>query len=150
MYLLQVLDDKVEKLVALFAEVFDIGEEELGDPSAITEVFHIGHPICPLYLMILYQGDVTVAGRIVFDSETSTGSTKLNEASIALESHRMGVAGSRTPLKFAPNVTLTGGENGTKNHGLFPGAVILCRGRNGGDGCFLVNEIFQVRVISAY
>lgn len=83
-------------------------------------------------------------GRIVFDSESSAQDAKLNDASIVLESSRQMGSGVRIPLKFAPNLVLRGASKETKDYGVFPGAMIACRGRNGGGGWFLVKEILAV------
>ncbi len=74
------------------------------------------------------------------------GSVKLNEASLTLESSRAMGAGIRIPLRFDSNVRVRGGRKGTHAIGLFPGAIVALRGRNGGGDWFLVTEILTVRI----
>ena len=86
-----------------------------------------------------------MVGRITFDSETSEGSVKLNEASLTLESSRQMGSGARVPLRFDPHVKLRQGRQGVGGIGLFPGAIAALRGKNGGGGSYLVSEILSVR-----
>lgn len=117
---------------------------DLGDPSAATEV-------CPFYrlsissfITLCFQEEVTVVGRITLDAETSSGPVKLNEASLTLETSRMMGSGVRIPLRFDPNVRVRQGKQGVGGVGLFPGAIVALRGKNGGGGWFLVTEILCV------
>jgi DNA polymerase alpha subunit B len=92
---------------------------------------------------------MTVVGRITLDSESSSsGSVKLNEASLALESSRMMGSGARVPLRFDPSFKVRGGAKGASGLGLFPGAIVALRGKNGGAGWFLVSEILVVSSLS--
>ena len=87
----------------------------------------------------------TVVGRIVFDADsTATTGIKLNEAALTLESSRSMGAGVRVPLKFDPSVRLRGAKKGIGGVGLFPGAILALRGRNGGGGWFTVTEVLPV------
>jgi DNA polymerase alpha subunit B len=70
---------------------------------------------------------------------------KLNEASLVLESSRMMGSGIRVSLRFDPGVKIRGNAERTEGIGLFPGAIVALRGKNGGGGWFLVNEILAVR-----
>ena len=54
-------------------------------------------------------------------------------------------AGVRVPLRFAPDVKVRGGPKGQVSIGLFPGAIVALKGRNGGGGWFLVSEVMTVR-----
>ena len=92
--------------------------------------------------MIIYQEDVVVVGRIVADAEitATSGPSKLNEASIMLESSRMMGSGVRVPLRFSTPLKI----HGSSRVGFFPGAIVALRGRNGGGGWFLVSEVFSV------
>ena len=95
-------------------------------------------------LMTLMQEDVVVVGRIVLDAESSSGPLKLNEASLVLESSRMMGSGVRIPLRFDPDVKVRKGKQGLRGQGFFPGAIVAVKGKNGGGGSFLVNEILSV------
>jgi hypothetical protein len=91
------------------------------------------------------QEEVYVMGRIALDAESAaTGSVKLNEASIVLESSRQMGSGVRVPLRFDPALKIRGGAKGTGAIGLFPGALVALKGRNGGGGWFLASEILSV------
>jgi DNA polymerase alpha subunit B len=86
-----------------------------------------------------------VMGRIALDAESSSeGSVKLNETSVVLESSRMMGSGARVPLRFEPSVKIRGVAKGSGNFGLFPGALVAVKGRNGGGGWFLVSELLAV------
>jgi len=84
-----------------------------------------------------------VVGRIVHDAEASTSGGKLNESSLVLESSRMMGSGVRVPIHFAPETKLRGGATGVGGVSFFPGAIVVLRGRNGGGGFFLVEEILS-------
>ena len=97
------------------------------------------------HLIPSIQDDTTVVGRIVFDADsTATTGIKLNEAALTLESSRSMGAGVRVPLKFDPSVRLRGAKKGIGGVGLFPGAIVALRGRNGGGGWFTVTEVLPV------
>jgi DNA polymerase alpha subunit B len=53
-------------------------------------------------------------------------------------------SGARIPLKFDRLVKVKGGPKGVGGVGLFPGAIVGLRGKNGGGGWFLVEEILSV------
>lgn len=104
-------------------------------------------PISPHSLEIsptLAQEEVTVVGRIVHDAESSSGSVKLNEASLVLESSRMMGSGARVPLRFDADVKVRRGVRNGGGQGLFPGAIVALKGKNGGGGSFYVTEILSV------
>jgi hypothetical protein len=91
------------------------------------------------------KDEVVVVGRITLDADSSTsGAAKLNEASIALESSRMMGSGERVPLRFDAFVRIRGGAKNAGAVGLFSGAIVALRGKNGGGGWFLANEILVV------
>jgi DNA polymerase alpha subunit B len=69
---------------------------------------------------------------------------KLNEASVILESSRMMGSGTRIPIKFDPEIKVRGGLKGIGGVGLFPGAIVALKGKNGGGGWFYVEEILAV------
>lgn len=79
------------------------------------------------------------------DSDTtSTSHVKLNEASLVLESSRSMATGVRVPLRFDTNIRVRRGRPGTNGFGLFPGAIVALRGRNGGGGWFQATELLTV------
>ena len=86
-----------------------------------------------------------VAGRICGDADSSNQTSKLSDSSIFLESSRMMGFGARVPLRFSPTLKLRGTPQGVGSLGLFPGAIVALRGRNGGGGFFAVDEILGVR-----
>ncbi|KZT11993.1 DNA polymerase alpha, subunit B [Laetiporus sulphureus 93-53] len=123
------LDRRIDEFGELVMEHYHI--EELGDPTAATEE------------------EVTIVGRITLDSETSAGPVKLNEAALTLESSRMMGSGARVPLRFDPNVKVRQGKQGVGGIGLFPGAIVALRGKNGGGGWFSVTEILALPPLKA-
>lgn len=88
------------------------------------------------------QGISYVVGQIHTDSDG-----KLNDSSVHLQASRSMGAGSRTLLKFIPNVLVRGGAPGIAGTGLFRGAILGFKGKNGGGGCFLVEEILVVSLL---
>ncbi|KAH7885091.1 DNA polymerase alpha, subunit B [Phlebopus sp. FC_14] len=125
----EALDDRIDEFADLVQRHYHI--DELGDPDAATEE------------------PVTIVGRIVLDAEASSSSAKLNESSLVLESSRMMGSGVRVPLRLAPETKLRGGLKGINGIGFFPGAIVALRGRNGGGGFFLVDEILELPPINA-
>ncbi|KAA1479312.1 hypothetical protein DENSPDRAFT_789044 [Dentipellis sp. KUC8613] len=120
-----VLDDRIDELGELVQEYYGI--PELGDPSTSTDE------------------DVVVVGRITLDSESSSaGAVKLNEASLCLESSRMMGSGIRVPLKFEQTVKVRCGPKGQGGAGLFPGAIVALKGKNGGGGWFSASEVLTL------
>ncbi|KAH8104494.1 DNA polymerase alpha, subunit B [Cristinia sonorae] len=123
----EVLDDRIEDLAQIVKEHYDI--PEFGDPSATTEE------------------DIYVVGRVTLDSDSlSSGSVKMNEASLALETSRAMGSGVRMPFRFEPGVKVREGDRGVGGIGLFPGAIVALRGKNGGGGWFMVSEILSLPV----
>jgi len=61
-----------------------------------------------------------------------------------VESSRMLSSGARVPLRFDSSFKIRGGPQGAGGANLFPGAIVALRGKNGGGGWFLVNEILAV------
>ncbi|THH15359.1 hypothetical protein EW146_g5105 [Bondarzewia mesenterica] len=121
----EVLDDRIDDFGELVKEHYGISE--LGDPSASTD------------------DEIFIVGRITLDSESSSsGAVKLNEASLCLESSRMMGSGVRVPLKFGPHVKVRSGLKGMSGFGLFPGAIVALKGKNGGGGWFLASEILTL------
>lgn len=117
--------------------------DEFADPDAATEVcfplldYADGSNPC--------QETTTIVGRIVHDADVSASGAKLNESSLVLESSRMMGSGVRVPIRLAPETKVRGGIKGVGGMSFFPGAIVALRGRNGGGGFFLVEEILSVR-----
>jgi len=84
---------------------------------------------------------VIVVGRIVHDQENSSSTAKLTDANIAIESSRMLSNGVRVPLRLEPGLKIRGCAQGAGGYGLFPGAIVGLKGRNGGGGWFSASEI---------
>lgn len=55
-------------------------------------------------------------------------------------------SGVRVPVRLTPETKLRGGIKGLGGVSFFPGAIVALRGRNGGGGFFLVDEILAVCV----
>lgn len=124
--------------------------DELGDPSATTEVIQCIYIPDPLGLLLTsltdYKEDVVVVGRICADADATSILSKLTEGSIFIESSRMQGSGARVPLRFSPTLKLRGTVQGAGAIGLFPGAIAALKGKNGGGGLFVVNEILGVSI----
>ncbi|KAK0201753.1 DNA polymerase alpha subunit B [Desarmillaria ectypa] len=118
----EVLDERIDEFAELIREHYKIPATQLSDPAACTD------------------GDVTVVGRIVQESEAEPG-TKLTESSLTLETSRMLGSGSRVPLRFASPLKIRGGALGAGGISFFPGALVALKGKNGGGGSFLSSEI---------
>ncbi|KAI5120230.1 hypothetical protein M0805_000044 [Coniferiporia weirii] len=117
----EVLDERIDEFGELIREHYNI--DELGDPSSTSEE------------------DIVAVGRICSDMDPSGSSSKLTEDSIFMESSRMMGSGARIPLRFSPNLKLRGIAQGAGGLGLFPGAIVAVKGKNGGGGLFVVDEI---------
>ncbi|KAF8837908.1 DNA polymerase alpha, subunit B [Paxillus ammoniavirescens] len=120
----EALDDRIDEFADLVQRHYHI--DELADPDAATEE------------------PTTIVGRIVLDSETSTSGAKLNESSLVVESSRMMGSGVRVPIRLTPETKIRGGIKGLGGSSFFPGAIVALRGRNGGGGFFLVEEILTL------
>lgn len=56
-------------------------------------------------------------------------------------------SGVRVPLRFSPELKLRRTIQGAGGLGLFPGAIVTLKGKNGGGGFFVVDEILGVGCI---
>ncbi|KAF9454852.1 alpha DNA polymerase [Macrolepiota fuliginosa MF-IS2] len=119
----QIIDDAAE-LVKKYYKLDDIG-----DPGTTTD------------------DDIAIVGRIFQDVEVESG--KLTDASVFLESSRVLSGGARIALKFDPTLVIRNNIRGARGLGLFPGAIVAAKGRNGGGGYFLVKEILTLPVPSS-
>ncbi|KAG0696384.1 DNA polymerase alpha subunit B [Suillus ampliporus] len=102
------------------------------------DVGQLGHP------GVFSEGTSVVVGRIVLDAEASGPGVKLNDQSLILEASRAHGDGLRVPLQLAPDLKIRGGYKGLGGVGLFPGAVVALKGRNGGGGYFIASEILAM------
>lgn len=84
-------------------------------------------------------------GRITRDAESETGA-KISEGAITIETSRILSSGSggRIPLVLDPTIKIKGGVKGVGGFGLFPGAIVAFRGKNGGGVYFLATEVLAV------
>ena len=85
-----------------------------------------------------------VVGRICFDAASPDSSSRLNEGNICLESSRMMGSGKRVHLRFDPSLGFRNMVKGTSSFGIFPGAMVALKGRNGSGDCFVVKEVLCV------
>lgn len=102
------------------------------------DVGQLGHP------GVFSEEFCVVVGRIVLDAEASGSGVKLNDQSLILEASRAHGDGLRVPLQLAPDLKIRGGYKGLGGVGLFPGAVVALKGRNGGGGYFIASEILAI------
>lgn len=63
---------------------------------------------------------------------------------MVLESSRMLSSGVRVPIRYDPVLKVRGNVQGASGLGVFPGALVAFKGKNGGGGYFLVSEILAV------
>jgi DNA polymerase alpha subunit B len=117
----EALDDLIDEFADGIKDAYGISE--LGDPHFPSE------------------DSVYAVGRIL---SSQTDSSKATASSLYLESSRLQGAGKRIGLKFAPGVKVRGGAPGVKGFGLFPGCLVCAKGRNGGGGVFVVEEVLMV------
>jgi len=118
--------------------------DQLGHPGVFSEVKALS---ISLSMADLLQEPCVVVGRIVLDAEGSASGAKLNEHALILEASRAHGDGHRVPLQLAPGLKIRGGYKGLGGVGLFPGAVVALKGRNGGGGYFIASEILVVCIL---
>ncbi|WWC66502.1 uncharacterized protein I206_100404 [Kwoniella pini CBS 10737] len=116
----EALDDAIDDYAENIKEAYGISE--LGDPHFVSEesIYTVGRILSP-----------------------PTDTSKATASSLFLESSRLLGAGKRIALRFAPagSLKVRGGPPGVKGFGLFPGCLACVKGRNGGGGVFVVDEI---------
>ena len=116
------LDEQIDEFGEVIRETY--GLAELGDPHFATEeaIHTVGRILAP-----------------------PTDNNKASVQSLYLESSRALGSGRRIALRFAPGQTkLRGGPPGGTSFGVFPGALVAVKGRNGGGGFFAVEEVLSV------
>lgn len=117
----EALDDLIDEFAENIKDTW--GLTELGDPQFASD------------------DSIYAVGRIL---SSQTDSSKVTASSLFLESSRLLGAGKRIGLRFAPDVKVRGGAPGVKGFGLFPGCLVCVKGRNGGGGVFVVEEVLMV------
>ena len=70
--------------------------------------------------------------------------SKLSDGAITIESSRALSLGSRVPLVLDPTIKIKGSVKGIGGMGIYPGAIVALKGKNGGGGYFLANEVLSV------
>ena len=119
------LDDLIDEFGETIKDAYGI--TELGDPHFVSEA--------PIYTV----------GRIL---SPPTDNAKVYAGNLFLESSRLLGGGKRVALKFRPHgeLKVRGGAPGVKGFGVFPGCLVCVKGRNGGGGAFVVEEVLMVSV----
>jgi len=115
-----VLDRQLEEGGMVLGDWYEI--EEWGDPSVIS------------------QEDIWAYGRICAESQEA----KLSEQACWLETSRMLGHGRRVRLQWTTDLKVHGVGPMEQGIGLFPGAIVGLRGRNGGGTYFNVQEILSM------
>ncbi|EIW72508.1 hypothetical protein TREMEDRAFT_66921 [Tremella mesenterica DSM 1558] len=114
----EALDDMIDDFADIIKDSYGI--TELGDPHFASEE------------------DIYAVGRIL---SPPTDSSKVSTQALYLESSRLLGSGRRVQLRFSPGIKVRGGAAGVKSFGLFPGCLICVKGRNGGGGVFVADEV---------
>ncbi|KAF5389267.1 hypothetical protein D9757_003533 [Collybiopsis confluens] len=122
----EVLDSRIEEIAELVQTHYGI--PEFTDPVNVTDE------------------EIFVVGRITHDIDSQI---KLTDATLTLETSRQisNHYGARIALRFDPAVKIRGGAKGAGALGLFPGAILAFKGRNGGANWFSVTEILALPVL---
>lgn len=115
------LDDMIDEFAESMRDAY--GLEEFGDPHFVSDQ------------------DIFTVGRIL---AAPNDTAKASTASLYLESSRFLGGGKRISLRFAHGIKTRGGAPGVKSFGLFPGCLVCVKGRNGGGGAFVVDEVLLV------
>lgn len=119
----EALDELIDDFAEMIRDAYGI--TEFGDPHFVSDdaIYTVGRVMSP-----------------------PTDSAKVAANSLFLESSRLLGSGKRVALKFPTPAELKvrGGAPGVKGFGLFPGCLICVKGRNGGGGFFVVEEVLLV------
>lgn len=123
--------EALDQLIEDFADLIQThyGIPEFADPSSATDE------------------EVTIIGRLTQDSESA--SAKLTELTLTIESSRAVSNGARVPLRFDSALRIRGSVQGAGGIGLFPGAIVALKGKNGGGGYFLATEVLSMPPLKA-
>lgn len=120
----EALDEQIDDFADIIRDAY--GLEDLGDPHFVSDesIYTVGRILAP-----------------------PTDTSKAQMDSLFLESSRLLGSGRRVALRFPPGqVKMRGGPPGVKNYGVFPGCLVCVKGRNGGGGFFVVEEVLVVSV----
>lgn len=147
-----VLDKRIDQFGDLLQRTFQLVDDwsdpaETSDVSArlLLDLLDLTRPRLLAFADVWSPTPVALQQASYVIGQIHTDSTgKLNETSVYLQASRSIGAGSRTPLRFATKVLVRGGAPGVSGAGLFRGAILGFKGRNGGTGFFLVEEIMIV------
>lgn len=118
----EALDEQIDEFAEVIKDAYALSD--LGDPHLPSE------------------DDIYVVGRIL---SPPTDTAKASAMALYLQSSRVLGGGHVVPLRFAPpgELKVRGGARGVRGFGLFPGALVCVKGRNGGGNAFVVNEVLQ-------
>ncbi|BEI86263.1 hypothetical protein CcaverHIS002_0605500 [Cutaneotrichosporon cavernicola] len=118
----EALDEQIDEFAEVIKDAYALAD--LGDPHLPSE------------------DDIYVVGRIL---SPPTDTSKASSTALYLQSSRVLGGGHVVPLRFAPagELKVRGGAPGVRGFGLFPGALVCVKGRNGGGNAFVVNEVLQ-------
>ncbi|KAK4685108.1 DNA polymerase alpha subunit B, partial [Tremellales sp. Uapishka_1] len=114
------LDDLIDEFANTIKDSY--GVTELGDPHFVSE------------------DSIYTVGRIL---SPPTDNRRAVATNLYLESSRLIGNGRRVAINFAPpgQLKVRGGTPGVKGFGVFPGCLVCVKGRNGGGGVFVVEEV---------
>ncbi|KAG0139930.1 hypothetical protein CROQUDRAFT_665841 [Cronartium quercuum f. sp. fusiforme G11] len=115
-----VLDQKIEHGANILANWYEI--EEWSDPTIVS------------------QEDIWAVGRICAETQDA----KITDKACWLETSRLGGYGKRVWLQFEDTMKVRGVGMSEGGVGLFPGAIVGVKGRNGGGTYFSVQEILTM------
>lgn len=118
-----VLDRQLEQAGSLLADWYEV--EEWCDPTLIS------------------QEDIWAFGRICAETQDA----KVSDQACWLETTRMIGHGRRIRLQWSDDLKVHGVGSNEGGIGLFPGAVVGLRGRNGGGAYFNVQEILSMPIV---
>lgn len=121
----EALDEQIDEFAESILDAY--GLTELGDPHLQSEQ------------------DIYTVGRILVPPMDTA---KANLNNLFVQSSRALGGGYVVPLRFAPGIKVRGGAPGVRGFGLFPGALVCLKGRNGGGDVFVVDEVLMVGMVS--
>lgn len=135
-----VLDSSIDEAADNLKAIYQVSE--LGDPGVQSQVRPSSSPFSLTLTSVFLQpqDEIIAVGRICPESDI----TKLTDKTTWLESSRMLGSGSRVLLQFNDDIKVRGAPKGSGGLGVFPGAMVGVRGRNGGGKVFSVSELIMV------
>lgn len=111
----EILDDRIDEFVELVQAHHNLEDGAFGNPASQS------------------PSEIIAVGRIASD----LGESKLNSASIVLETSRRNGAGLRVPLKL----------EALPSYDLFPGKIVALRGSNASGEYFTVSEMLDIPLL---